>query len=100
MKELPKLIIQKVSNGFIVGEWGGYSDLSKQQVFTCFGDAIRYVSEMLGEKEFASTVIDASALTASLQKLCETAIAPKLLALEAKVNPGIENVVEKDNLPF
>lgn len=87
------IAIRPADNGYVVGEWDGYSTLNNSMVFTNFLDVLEYICKRMEHPILASTIRQSEALTKSLTEICEIAVAPKLLAIQAQVNPGAENVV-------
>lgn len=94
MKVDSKLQIEKVENGWIVGVPQAYSNPDKTEIFVTFEEAIARMAERLGQTNFSSTVKQSQALAHSLMEFCALAVAPKFQAIEAQLNPGIENVVD------
>lgn len=100
MAEISHYKISKATNGYIVQMVSRYGADGEPEVFTDFVDAIKHLSGVMGEHNFAETVRQARDLTQSLTAFCAMAVAPQLKAIEAKVNPGVENLVEKDEIQF
>lgn len=98
--DYPKVVIEKLSNGFLVSKYETYGDTSEKKSCLTFCDAVEDVATRLKEEEFASTLKNSQAIATAFGALCVTALAPKLLALEAKVSPGIENLVKDDSISF
>lgn len=97
MSVLNRVGIQRAKNGFVVQGINDYANFTGEpEIFATFGEAVAKQSELLGETEFARTICQSQALSQSLSEFVAVSVAPKLLAIEAKVNPGIENVVGDD----
>lgn len=94
MKTEMKLQIEKVENGWIVGIPSAYSNPDKTEIFTSFEDAVARMAERLGQTSFSSTVKQSQNLAHSLMEFCALAVAPKFTAIEARLNPGSENVID------
>lgn len=88
------LSIRRATNGFIVQGHSTYGVEGDPEIFPTYEDAIESISKALGETSFGDTLKHASAMTRALTNLCEVAVAPKLLAIEARVVPGVENLVD------
>lgn len=94
MSKKDKLEVRRMRDGFIVGEPQNY-DMPKDAKFCpSFEDAIMELAVQMGEDGFASTVKQASAMASAIADITNISLAPKLLAISAKLNPGSENVVD------
>lgn len=90
-----QLVVQRIDNGFLVGIPQSYSAPSEAQYAATFEDAVLNLAQRMGEVGFAATVKQAQAMAAAISEVASVAIAPKLLALNAQMNPGVENLVDK-----
>lgn len=92
-RDVTKVRISKAKNGYVVQPVNDYGTDGEPEVFPTFEDALECVAKAFKEEAFAETVKSSHAMTMALSSLCHSAIAPKLLAIEAKVNPGVEHLV-------
>lgn len=103
MENKTKITLSKAQNGYVVGDSDAWGNFSNPLIFNSFEEAIAHVAVQFREKEFASTIRESQAMAKALANFCGAAVAPKLNAIEAKINPGIENVVaveKSDDIPF
>lgn len=108
MEQHTRCGIQRAANGFIVQAINDYANFTgSPEVFATFEDAVACLAGHLGQKKFSETVKKSQALTDSLTEFAALAVAPQLLAIEARMNPGVENLVNAkvngktdDDLPF
>ena len=89
-----KIVIHKLQNGWIVGEPQSYDTPRDATMHVTFEDALVEIANRMGESGYASTVKQAQAMAVSMAEICSLAVAPKLLAIEARLNPGSENVID------
>jgi len=92
--------IKKAKNGYIVQEVGAYGANGDPEIFSDYGDAVEALSMRFGETAFGTTVKQSQAMAEAMTQICSSAVAPKLLAIEAKIKPGIENFVSDDEIEF
>lgn len=86
--------IAKAENGYLVQEIDNYANFrGEPKIFTNFEDAVEFMAEQLGEARFAATVKTSQVFATALSDFVTVAIAPKLQAIESRLNPGAENVV-------
>lgn len=93
-----KIQIAKIDNGYIVGCPDRWGDVSKEISFPDFEAVLGYLAENFGEEELATTFTESRDLVRNLAGICTKVLAPQLQAIEAKVNPGIENLVEDEDV--
>lgn len=86
--------LQKAANGYIATQITSYGNDGSPEIFPTFLDVVIGVAEAFGEANVVATLRESDRLSESLSAFISAAIAPQLLAIEAKVNPGIENIVE------
>lgn len=89
-----RLMIEKLQNGYVVSKYSGYSDFTDKEICCTFEDAIMRVAERIGERAFASTLVQSQAFAKALVEVCEIAVKPKFQAIEARINPGSENITD------
>lgn len=95
-----KLAIEKVNGGYLAQPVNSYySAYGQATVYSDFVELIRALAARFGEDDIARTIESSQALTAAFAGFISCTIAPQLLAIESKVNPGVENVVP-DNIEF
>lgn len=89
-----QMTIRRASNGYFLQ---GYNPIGKDpdpEIFFTFEDTVERLAQHFGETEFAGTIKHSQEMARALTGIVESAIAPKLKAVEVKVNPGIENLVK------
>lgn len=89
--------IRSAENGYIVQESNNYGTTGEPEIFNSFEDVVKRLAELSGETEFAGVVEHAYNFSRSLAGYIETVSAPRLMAIEAKINPGSENIVNEEN---
>lgn len=92
--------IQKAANGYLAQQITRYGSDGEMEIFPTFVDLMVGIAEGFGEHGAVATLRESERLSESLSAFISAAIAPKLLAIEAKVNPGIENIVDDDPIKF
>ena len=101
MAEMHNIGIQKAANGYVIQQINSYASyVGTPQIFSTFEEAIKAVALNFKEEEFANTIEQSQALSKSLTAFVSCSVAPKLLALEGKINPGKENLVDGDDIPI
>lgn len=100
MKENESLELRKAENGYIVTIKSPYGSNESQTIAGDFIDAVTMMAEACNEAAFVATLRENVELSKAMEGFFSKIMAPKLLALEAKVNPGVENVVNADEIPF
>lgn len=100
MSNANKIQITKIDNAYVVGCPDRWGDVSKEVALDDFEAVLGYLAEKFGEEELAATFVESRNMVRSLANICTTVLEPKLAAIEAKVNPGIENVVDSDDEGF
>lgn len=88
-----KITLSKAQNGYVMGDVDYCGNFSNPLIFNSFEEAIASLAKDFGEEEFAQTIVQSQAMTRALTGLCSAAVAPKLAAIEAQVNPGAGNVI-------
>lgn len=91
-----RLKVTKAENGYILQTSGEYSD-GEPVIFTSVGECFKKMAEDLGEPEFAAAIIEGAAMSTAMGKICEKVLAPQILAINEKINPGIENIVDTES---
>ena len=84
-------------NGFILQQMTPYGADGQPEVFSTFEDAICVIAKTFEQRDFSETLKESQSLSRSLTNFVAASVAPKLLAIEAKVNPGVENVVNEES---
>lgn len=93
--------ISNAKNRFILQARSEYgSDSGAPEIFPTFTELVERVANGFGENAFAETVRKSQEMAAAMAAICHSAVAPQLKAIEARVNPGVENVVDDDTPPF
>lgn len=92
-KKIEKIVIHKLANGWLVGEPQSYDVPLNATMHVTFEDALIEIANRMGEASYAATVKQAQSMANSMAEICSLAVAPKLLAIEARMNPGSENVI-------
>ena len=92
------LQIKKATGGYLLSHTAGaYSGESQPIICPTFVDVLTEVAEFYGEEDFSNTIKETQAVSVALEGFFGKIIAPKLLAIEAKINPGIENLEDDDS---
>jgi hypothetical protein len=89
-----KVLISVAANGFIFHGHNEYGQTGDPEIFSTFEDVVHRVAVEFDQEAFAQTIHESQAMAQAMTKLCGAAVAPRLLAIETKMNPGIENVVK------
>lgn len=92
--------LKKATNGYLLCHVNQYGNTSGETITTDFIDAIIQMAEACGETQFVGTLRESAAVSQSLEAFFGKVIAPKLTAIEAKINPGIENVVSSEEVKW
>lgn len=92
-----RVAIVKAENGYFLQDVSDYwSAYGSPRIFATFEDAISAMAADLGEESFSATIKETTAMASALSQFVGAVLKPQLLAIEAKVTPGIENVVDDD----
>lgn len=95
MKKTQRICIEKVANGYILqGINDYYSKYGDAEIYPTYEEAILAVSENFNEEGFGATLKESQELSRSLSSFFRKVVKPELLAIEAKINPGVENIVQ------
>lgn len=91
--KIEKLCVEKVNGGYVVQPLNDYySKYGDATVYVSFIEMIKCFSETFGEESFARSIESSNALTQAFTVFIEAALKPQFLAIESRLNPGVENV--------
>lgn len=90
---MAKLCVEKIDNGYTTQSVSDYGNLHGEPTYYgSFLEMVEKLAASYGELEFARSVMASNALTQAFTTFIDCAVKPQLLAIESKINPGIENV--------
>lgn len=88
------IALKRAENGYLCELYGPYGADSQAHIFPSFLDAIIAIAEGYGESDFVNTLRETHEVSKALEGFFGKILAPKLLAIEAKLNPGVETIVD------
>lgn len=97
MEQTKEVSILKAANGYMLQGLNIYTNKTGEpEYYPTFLDAVIGLAANFKESEFVDTIKETQAVSVALEGFFGKILAPKLLAIEAKINPGIENLVDSD----
>ena len=97
LKDGQSVSVSKAENGYVIQMLNRYGSDGSPIVVLSFIDLVMIFAEAYGEEEFKNTIVETQTLSKAFTGFFDKIISPKLLAIEAKINPGIENLVEDED---
>jgi hypothetical protein len=96
-----RIAIDKVNGGYLLQPVNSYySAYGEPSIVTDFMTLVKLLADRFKEEDFSRTIESSQALTKVFAEFITCSVAPQLKAIECKVNPGLENVVDDDDIKF
>lgn len=98
---MDRISIGRANNGYVVQGVNDYGSFTGDvRVFADFGMALEEIAKHCKEETFAATIAQSQNLTKALTEFVALSVKPHLLAIESKINPGMENLVDENDPGF
>lgn len=94
-----RIAIDKISSGYLIQPLNDYySAYGEATAFSDFISLVKFLSSNFKEEEFERSIEATCALSQAFTAFISCSVTPQLKAIEARINPGVENVVEDEEM--